>query len=574
MTHFAGVFLKRDDTRPEHYAAELKRNLSRCPGERIGEFTSDDSYICYFDISGDPDADRIDSAGSLVLVCGTPRTIVGTDTTADKRELARGLSAGDGGLRAARGVFGGMALDYGRHELRLFTDRLGVRPIYVYENEKLVAFSSVLRVLSECSFCSTDIDLLGTLETARFGGGIGARTSFAKIRAARPAEIFRINRQGVTSSFYWRWDDIEPRREWPATGASDLFDLFREAITQRRSAGAVEHAFLSGGMDSRAIVAMLRAVGAEPRTYCFSSASLLDGALSARYAEAAGVHYTRRPHYRMVVPEVQGLMAQELRALYGAHAVLPPAWSGDGGSVGFGHVYSEPAAIEALRAGQVDAAILRFLSEFKFGVPRGIFTKRAYPRMQAAMFAGIQEEVRSYNPVSRDRWLFIFLLCNEQRHHLRAHFETLDIHRLELILPFFDWEFLAYICSLPIDECLWHGAYNRFFDLLPGSARAVPWQTYPGHAPCPLPMPEDAVTQWSYRQHWRWRLGRRKSSLRALRYALSSGFPATLFDRSGVSLRALVDLAWLSDRYYEMAPVAACAEMAGSGRNVVIAGEG
>ncbi len=274
----------------------------------------------------------------------------------------------------------------------------------------------------------------------------------------------------------------------------------------------------------------------------------------------------------MVIPEVQGLMARELRALYGERAVLPPAWSGDGGSVGFGHVYTEPTAIEALRAGQLNEAIRRFLGHFKFGIPRGIVTDQAHPRIQSAMIRAIQEEIRSYDPLSRDRWLWLFLLCNEQRHHLRAHFEELDINRLELILPFFDWRFLAYICALPIDECLWHQAYNRFFDLLPESARAAPWQTYPGHVPCPLPMPADAITQWENRLHWRVRLMNRMVSLRALRYALSPHFPAALLDRPGTSLRAVADLAWLSDRHYEMKPVALCAEMARIGRKVVLVG--
>ncbi len=229
MTHFAGVFLKNDNARPEHHAAELKRHLSRFAGEQIGEFTSDDCYLCHFDVSGYPEVDRVKTRDRLTLVCGTPRTIAGADAATDKRELARQMTAGDEGLRVARGVFCGMALDHVRREVRLFTDRLGVRPIYIYENERLVAFASALRILSACSFCPSEIDLLGAMETARFGGGIGARTAFTKIRAARPAEIFRINRQGVTSSFYWRWDEIEPRREWPATGASDLYELFRES---------------------------------------------------------------------------------------------------------------------------------------------------------------------------------------------------------------------------------------------------------------------------------------------------------------------------------------------------------
>lgn len=571
MTHFAGLLLKRDDVPKEQYFAELKSHLSRYPGERIEEFVSGALHVCHFDVSGTPETDRIETEERFTLVCGAPLVRPGPDRTADKRELDRRLAGGEERLLAARGVFCGITFDRTSREVRLFTDRLGIRPFYYYEDDRIVAFSSALRVLSACSFCPTEIDLLGIMEIVRFGGALGAGTAFARMRAARPAEVLRINRHGTASSFYWRWDDIEPRPEWPRTGAADLHELFRDAVALRRGSGKQEYAFLSGGMDSRAIVATLQALGAEPHTYCFLPGSVLDGDLAAQYAAAAGIDHVSRPHHRIVIPELQSLMAGELRERLGRDASLPAVWSGDGGSVGLGHVYFEQTAIDALRADRIDEAIRRFLPGLKFGIPRGIFTEEAYQRVQTALLDAIRGEVASYNPLSRERWLFCFLLCNEQRPHLRAYIEALDLVRMELVLPFFDWEFLTYICTLPIEECLWHKAYSRFFDLLPASARSVPWQTYPGHVPCPLPLPKGARTQWERGAHWRGKLARKVSSLRALRYALSPQFPASLLDRGGTSVRALADLSWISDRGFEIQPVALCAEMARPGRAVVMA---
>ncbi len=573
MTHFAGLFLKREETPEERYCEELKNGLSRRPGERIREFVSGGLYVCHFDISGEPNNDRIETEERFTLVCGMPLVLSGADAAADKQELARRLTT-DEGLLAARGVFCGMTFDRRRREIRLFTDRLGIRPFYYYEDDRLIVFSTVLRTLVGCSFCSIDIDLLGLMETVRFGGGVGARTAFAQVRVACPAEVLRINHQVVASSVYWRWDEIEPLPCWPKNAASELYERFRDAILLRRGLHTEEYAFLSGGMDSRAIVSMLQAVGAEPRTYCFLPTSTLDGAFAAQYAKAARIQHVTRPHFRVVIPEVQGLMARELRARLGRNAVLPQVWSGDGGSVGLGHVYMEQTAVEALREGQIDEAIRRFLAYLNYGLPRGILTEASYERLRAAMPEVIRDEIQTYNPVSRERWLFYFMLRNEQRAHLRGHFEEIDLNRIEQAQPFFDWDFLAYVCSLPIDDCLWHKAYSRFFELLPASARSVPWQTYPAHAPCPLPLPKGVPTQWERKPHWQWRLRRKALDVRALRYVLSSRFPTSLLNRGGILIRALADLSLLSDRHFEITPVALCAEMARHGREVVMADQG
>lgn len=572
MAHFAGVFAKREDFRPEQFVAELNRNLSRFPGERISEYASPGTYICSFNLSGTPGVESVEVDGRLTIVCGAPLIVTGPRAEArDIVEVDRRLAAGADGLRAARGVFCGVSVGQGGREVTLFTDRLGIRPIFYYEDDRIVAFASARRILANCSFCTTDIDLLGALQTVSFGGGLGSRTLFTKIRAGRPAEILHITRKGVSSSFYWRWDEIEPRREWPLTGASELYDRFREAVAVRRGNDAGEHAFLSGGMDSRAIVATLQSLGSKPRAYSFSPPGWLDDRFSKLYAAAASVPLTRRPHYRVVVPEVQALMASELRAQLGADAILPPVWAGDGGSVGFGHVYLENTALEALREGDVDKAISRFFGYYPVVLPRGIITNAAFGRVRSGFWDEVRAELLSCGPATTDRWFYYFLLRNEQRAHLRAHFEDLDLNRVELLLPFFDWEFLQYICSLPVDACLWHGAYSKFFDLLPPSTRAVPWQTYPGHASCPLPMPSGIRNQWTQRRPWRASLARRPSSLRALRYALSPGFPSSLLDRTGTTLRALAHIAFVSDQFSEMRAVALCASSAGIERRVVMA---
>jgi hypothetical protein len=81
-------------------------------------------------------------------------------------------------------------------------------------------------------------------------------------------------------------------------------------------------------------------------------------------------------------------------------------------------------------------------------------------------------------------------MLNDQRRKLSAHFENLDLHRLELQLPFFDGAFLESVIATPLDWCLRHQFYVKMLPLFPPAVTEVPWQAYPGHQPCPLPVLE------------------------------------------------------------------------------------
>jgi hypothetical protein len=64
-------------------------------------------------------------------------------------------------------------------------------------------------------------------------------------------------------------------------------------------------------------------------------------------------------------------------------------------------------------------------------------------------------------------------------------------------LPFFDSAFLAAIVALPIDLCLRHKFYVKWLKHFHPSVTSVPWQAYPNHEPCPLPVPEGLAYQWA-----------------------------------------------------------------------------
>jgi hypothetical protein len=55
---------------------------------------------------------------------------------------------------------------------------------------------------------------------------------------------------------------------------------------------------------------------------------------------------------------------------------------------------------------------------------------------------------------------------------------------------------LSAIMTVPLDLCLGHKFYTKWLSLFPSYTTSVPWQAYPNHEPCPLPIPRALTYQW------------------------------------------------------------------------------
>jgi hypothetical protein len=105
-------------------------------------------------------------------------------------------------------------------------------------------------------------------------------------------------------------------------------------------------------------------------------------------------------------------------------------------------------------------------------------------------------EMNRYGRRDGGRRLYLFLLFNDQRRHMFKHFETIDQHGLEFHLPFFDADFLRVVGDTPAQWGVLHNLYGLWFNHLSPSSRSTPWQTYPGHRPCPIEGDDTLSYQW------------------------------------------------------------------------------
>jgi len=509
MSIIAGIYV-RDKKReiPQNVCGELKKLISRRADENIFVFGDSRAFFVKADVGAFGEAGHYaDAENSISLLAGAPllSNAENGDRERDLRQIHESLANKNTEiLTGAQGVFCLANYRSENQSLILVADRLGVRPLYYWISENYVIFSTALRVLENLSEIPKRMCVRAVTEIAALGYALSDRTPYEDIFLLKPGEILEVQNERISQKKYWRWDEIKISGENEENLVDKLFKRFTDAVTRRRQNDTASVAYLSGGLDSRCIVGCLADPGARVHTFNFARPNTQDQILGRKFAELVKTIHTEVPKESGDhVPDYSLKMAEAWQASKNRRSFPAerPAlvWSGEGGSVALGHVHLSRKIVELMRAGQKDAAITEFLQREQIYLSPKLLHPQVLNKISAFVRHGIREELDGFDCEDAARGFYLFLLLNDQRRKLAKHFENIDLHRLEFQLPFFDGAFLETIISIPIELCLGHKFYVKWLGCFPKAVTSVAWQAYPGHEPCPLPVPEGLSYQWDKR---------------------------------------------------------------------------
>lgn len=547
----AGIVRRRPEApRFDEMAGQLQTALSRTSGPPRQVLQGPHHFFVKIDFGFFESAGVLERPDAAAVLCGEPLVLPGQARAADLAMIANQLLAGSTeALGRSRGSFALACFLPSTGTLLLATDKVGVRPLFLWVSPEYVVFASALRVLEAIPTIPKQLDLRGVTEESAFGYPLGDRTPYVGIRYLRAGELVAVAPHEVQTSRYHRWDRVSRSIATEDELAQAAYERFREAMEVRRKGILVQHAFLSGGLDSRCVVSHLRGEGCEVHTYSYGLDNSQELAFAEAFAKAAGAIHRRvpMPPGSWAYPTLDGPSTGPSRG--------EMIWTGDGGSVALGHVYLTRPMVDHARAGALGKAVERFRAENTIG-SGSRFLASAMPDPDQIVTEGILQELDGYDCDDPGRLLFLFLLENDQRRHLLPHFEELDTHRQEFQVPFFDADFLSTVIATPIDWCLGHRLYSRTLSFFPPVTVSVPWQTYPGHDPCPLPFPPELGYQWQAGGANPRRDARRRSLLTNTQRILHQRpFPSGILNRGAVW--AAYWLTRLRIRNYEYALAAA-----------------
>jgi hypothetical protein len=561
MTLIAGILGRRKGCPIDPSdCEELKEAISRNHGDKVTVFQDESAFLAKVDIGayGQP-AFEVSRTGSVALLAG--ETLLSLDTAnsdgkrdSDLRLLQQSWDRDEwGALAKAEGVFCGAHYAPASATLTLIADKLGLRPLYYWMNSDYVVFASALRILESISFVPKAMDLRGVTELIGFGYPLEKRTPYSDVKLLAAAEVLKISASSVGSRRYWHWDKVPSLNLTELDRIEKLNHCFQVAVKKRLRGDTATVSFLSGGLDSRCVVATLREHNVGVYTFNFGFPGAQDQIYAAAFARVSGtVHFERSmpagdPRWSMMISHAWSAARHRVSSVPERPQVF---WSGDGGSVGLGHVYLSRRIVDQMRKGDADAAINTYLAEQCMHVPERLFRPHVAAQLRNLLRVGIREELANIQCEDRGRAFHLFLMLNDQRRHLSNHFEDIDLHRLELQLPFFDSQFLSTIMTFPVEACLGHGVYTRWLEKLPAIVTSVPWQTYPGHHPCPLHVNKQAAYQWSdsklSREH---RRARKQRLMREVcKILIGDGLPSAIIRKE--VLWAATCLCWVGIRDY------------------------
>lgn len=508
MTLFAGIYSLDRQVAPDQESIDaIKRSISRS-SDQVDTWSDERFFIAKVDIGafGDPGF-SIDEAHGVVAVAGEPLIEAdfenGRSRHTDLLELSIRLARADTSvLRECDGSFSLCYYNRRNGYFVLATDKVGVRPLYYHVGRQFIAFSSTLRLLETLDGIPKRMDLRAVTERITFSYPLGDRTPYSEIKVLRSGECLRMEGGKLRRSFYFRWEDVESGSGDEDERLRGVYDSLVSAVAARSRRDQVAISYLSGGLDSRSIVSALRSLGKEVLTFTVGSPDLQDVVYAGRFARAIGSR-----HKVQLLESVGGGYLQDLLELI-TRSLDDPEWSaesgkprfprlvfsGDGGSVGLGHVYMDSALVDRIRTEPVERVVASYLCGRS--VSQKVMKARMYECLKNMPVEGMCEEINGIASRDPARRFHIFLLNNDQRRHMHEFYEDIDLNRVEYLLPFYDARILEKVVSGPIDIFLGHRFYHRLLTLFPPDTTSIPWQTYPGHLPCPIAESERYKNQW------------------------------------------------------------------------------
>jgi len=164
---------------------------------------------------------------------------------------------GPGFAPLLNGMFAVALWDGGRRELRLWRDRVGVKPLYLHDDGRRLHFASEIKALLAAGI-RPELDPEALHHYLSFNYVPPPLTLFKGIRHLRPGHLLCIGPDGLREESWWDLSGrsaAEERTETAWTG--EFVATLSDAVRLRLRSDVPFGAFLSGGIDSSTVVGLM-----------------------------------------------------------------------------------------------------------------------------------------------------------------------------------------------------------------------------------------------------------------------------------------------------------------------------
>jgi asparagine synthase (glutamine-hydrolysing) len=495
MSILAGIYSRRPGAQIESVKKAILRQMRGGPvaTDEVTTLYSDDClFICKRDFGCYGESAWLENEHGLTTLIGAP--LLSSSRRDDCAALSHDVNWTQR-LLDAQGCFSVARYDKLRTSLELAVDSLALRPFYLMELADGVLFSTQLKLLKNLGL-GLEIDLDSLYEMALLGYPLQDRSAYQGVRTSGPGELLTIDHMGVSVERYHDWKRQPCGSQSEAEGLDALDTAFRQAVSLAAADDRHHVSTLSGGLDSRLIACELSRRDLSLECLNFSVGRSQDQYCAARFAETVPLVL-----HSVAVEDTQALSVERRlgdcwspqRFDHYRRVERPRMlWSGNGGSVCIGMVYTNPDIVEACLHNDAEQLIDAYLKQQYAYLPRHIIMSADH--YQQRLKANLLQSMESYRGLPMLKAWQLFLWEHDQHHHLAAPYENIDLYRLEFHLPFFAKSVLEAMFAMPAEAALFHRLYMKWLNKSYPQAVQSPWQAYPGHEACPIPI--SMTSQW------------------------------------------------------------------------------
>lgn len=172
-------------------------------------------------------------------------------------------------LGLLNGMFAFAIWDPKKEILFLARDRVGKKPLYYSFQNGVFAFSSEIKALLKLPFIKNELDEEAFYHFLTFNVLSPPSTMFRGIKKFHPGYCMTVNKNGEHSySQYWQIEYTDLRDKSEDELRTQTLELLKKSVNYRMVSNVPVGAFLSGGVDSSALVALMSTMTDQPvKTY-------------------------------------------------------------------------------------------------------------------------------------------------------------------------------------------------------------------------------------------------------------------------------------------------------------------
>src|SRR5262245_57382821 len=164
---------------------------------------------------------------------------------------------GEACVQHLRGMFAFAIWDGVKKQLFLARDRIGIKPLYYFWDGQKLLFASEIKAILQDLSVEKALDLQALDDYLTYLYIPAPKTIFKRIRKLRPGYTLTVSARGVVEREYWDLT-FEPKDGLQETDyAMGLLEKLRETIDMHMMSEVPLGAFLSGGIDSSAVVGIM-----------------------------------------------------------------------------------------------------------------------------------------------------------------------------------------------------------------------------------------------------------------------------------------------------------------------------